>query len=102
MSSPSLKWCFTLNYSSAAERENFLSLLKEEDVHYAVVGDEVAPATGQKHLQGYLSLKKKMPRRIEEEVWLPCSLGDCQRNRRREFEVLFQRNPNPRIRVSCC
>nr|ACJ36781.1 replication initiation protein [Banana bunchy top virus satellite Y] len=56
----SFKWCFTLNYSSAAEREDFLSLLKEEDVHYAVVGDEVAPSTGQKHLQGYLSLKKSI------------------------------------------
>nr|AZL93964.1 assistant replication initiation protein [Banana bunchy top virus] len=54
----SSKWCFTLNYSSAAEREDFLSRLKEEDVHYAVVGDEVAPSSGQKHLQGYLSLKK--------------------------------------------
>ncbi|AEF97834.1 replication initiation protein [Banana bunchy top alphasatellite 3] len=56
----SFKWCFTLNYSSAAEREDFLSRLKEDDVYYAVVGDEVAPSSGQKHLQGYLSLKKSM------------------------------------------
>nr|WET17292.1 replication associated protein [Banana bunchy top alphasatellite 3]WET17295.1 replication associated protein [Banana bunchy top alphasatellite 3]WET17296.1 replication associated protein [Banana bunchy top alphasatellite 3] len=56
----SFKWCFTLNYSNATEREDFLSLLKEEDLRYAVVGDEVAPSTGQKHLQGYISLRKSM------------------------------------------
>nr|AAA61875.1 ORF V1 [Banana bunchy top virus]AAA61877.1 ORF V1 [Banana bunchy top virus] len=56
----SFKWCFTLNYSSAAEREDFLALLKEEELNYAVVGDEVAPSSGQKHLQGYLSLKKSI------------------------------------------
>lgn len=58
MSSLSFKWVFTLNYSSAAERKSFLALLKEEELHYAIIGDEVAPTTGQKHLQGYLSLKK--------------------------------------------
>ncbi|AGZ80848.1 Rep [Cardamom bushy dwarf alphasatellite] len=56
----SFKWCFTLNYSDAAERDIFLATLKKEDVHYAVVGDEVAPSTGQKHLQGYLSLKRRI------------------------------------------
>nr|WET17281.1 replication associated protein [Banana bunchy top alphasatellite 2]WET17282.1 replication associated protein [Banana bunchy top alphasatellite 2] len=53
------RWTFTLHYSDATERGKFLATLKEEDVHYAVVGDETAPNTGRKHLQGYLSLKKR-------------------------------------------
>ncbi|AVX29424.1 replication initiator protein [Coconut foliar decay alphasatellite 3] len=58
MAMVSRRWCFTLNYSEEDERTRLLSLFSEEELHYAIVGDEVAPSTGQKHLQGYLNFRK--------------------------------------------
>ncbi|AVX29426.1 truncated replication initiator protein [Coconut foliar decay alphasatellite 3] len=54
MAMRSRRWCFTLNYCSVEDRDSFLCRIKEEDIDYAIVGDEEAPSTGQKHLQGYL------------------------------------------------
>nr|QED45319.1 Rep [Milk vetch dwarf C2 alphasatellite] len=53
----SRRWCFTFNYSTVLERETFLSLFSPNEMNYFVCGDETAPSTGQKHLQGYVSLK---------------------------------------------
>nr|ATU31569.1 replication-associated protein [Faba bean necrotic yellows virus associated alphasatellite 1] len=52
------RWCFTLNYKTAVERESFISLFTRDEINYFVCGDETAPTTYQKHLQGYVSFKK--------------------------------------------
>ncbi|QJQ82544.1 replication initiator protein [Pea necrotic yellow dwarf alphasatellite 5] len=52
------RYCFTLNYKSIVERETFISLFSQDEINYFVCGDETAPATGQKHLQGFVSFKK--------------------------------------------
>nr|BAV00131.1 C2 rep [Milk vetch dwarf C2 alphasatellite] len=54
----SKRWCFTLNYKTDVERETFISLFSRDELNYFVCGDEIAPTTGQKHLQGYVSMKK--------------------------------------------
>ncbi|MBW3986176.1 hypothetical protein HHB58_11190, partial [Neisseria meningitidis] len=52
------RYCFTLNYNSVLERETFIALFNKDEINYFVCGDETAPSTGQKHLQGYVSFKK--------------------------------------------
>nr|QLM02661.1 satellite replication initiator protein [Parsley severe stunt alphasatellite 1] len=54
----SKRWCFTLNYKTVLERETFISLFLQDEINYFVCGDETAPTSGQKHLQGYVSWKK--------------------------------------------
>lgn len=34
--------------------------MKDEEINYCIIGDEIAPSTNQKHLQGYLSLKNRI------------------------------------------
>lgn len=65
-------WCFTLHYDGVYESDGLPrpteaeALLMIEDLQeyasYIVYGFEVAPQTGQKHLQGYVQLNQKMRR----------------------------------------
>lgn len=53
------RWCFTLNnYTDEDERR-----IQELECRYIIYGREVAPDTGTKHLQGYISLNQ------------PCTFG---------------------------
>ncbi|AVX29443.1 replication initiator protein [Coconut foliar decay alphasatellite R] len=51
------RWCFTLNYSAEEEAASLVRRIESLNTVYAIVGDEVAPTTGQRHLQGFLHLK---------------------------------------------
>lgn len=53
-------WCFTFNYDEGDEdfvREFWDELCTK--AHYAIGGWEVAPTTGQRHLQGYVQFESK-------------------------------------------
>ncbi|AVX29420.1 replication initiator protein [Coconut foliar decay alphasatellite 2] len=51
------RWCLTLNYSTEEEAARFVERVKSLTTTYCIVGDEVAPTTGQHHLQGFIHLK---------------------------------------------
>jgi len=60
-------WCFTINNYSD---NDIISLKRNIKYRYIILGDEIAPTTGTKHIQGYVylanaitfeSLKKKLP-----------------------------------------
>ncbi|AVX29431.1 replication initiator protein [Coconut foliar decay alphasatellite 5] len=57
MSSRARRWCFTLNYRSEEEAAQLVQRIESLDPTYAIVGDETAPTTGQRHLQGFIHLK---------------------------------------------
>lgn len=50
----SKRWCFTLNSYTEKEIEDFKVL----DCLYLVLGYEIAPTTGMKHIQGFVTFKK--------------------------------------------
>lgn len=54
--SPARKWCFTLNNYTI---EDILDIEKVGSSNIYVFGEETAPTTGTKHLQGYIEFKKK-------------------------------------------
>lgn len=51
------RWCFTRNYSDEEDFDAVLAPFIKLDVNYIIIGAEIA-STGQKHLQGYVNLKK--------------------------------------------
>lgn len=53
-------WCFTFNYD-AGQEPGVLQFWEDlcEKAHYAIAGYEVAPTTGQLHLQGYVQFESK-------------------------------------------
>lgn len=57
-------WCFTFNYGSHGQptREDVGEFWTDlcTKAFYAVAGHEIAPSTGQKHLQGYVQLRGKL------------------------------------------
>lgn len=59
-------WCGTYNYTIEEEVDHFSSILHVENTKFTrgVAGKEVAPTTGQKHLQFYFTLSKssRLPR----------------------------------------
>ncbi|AAA42894.1 ORF1 [Coconut foliar decay alphasatellite] len=57
MGSSIRRWCFTLNYETEEEAANVVRRIESLNLVYAIVGDEVAPSTGQRHLQGFIHLK---------------------------------------------
>nr|WAE42313.1 MAG: replication associated protein [Cressdnaviricota sp.] len=54
---PGKYWCFTYNYTEVVTKEMMETCFKSYDY---IIGWEVAPSTGQRHLQGYLESKKKI------------------------------------------
>lgn len=84
-------WVFTFNYGgedqpSSDEATAFFDALCDQAV-YACCGDETAPTTGQKHLQGYVQLKRKRRlgelkkfRYAQRVHWEPAR-GDSESNR---------------------
>ncbi len=80
-------WCFTAHYGEpqqiSLESLEALVAATAEKATYLIAGKEVAPTTGQKHLQGYAQFKK--PHRLSEVVrFIPChwepAKGDDQAN----------------------
>lgn len=51
------KWCFTRNYTDEENLVDVRQVFIDLDSDYIIFGEEVA-STGQKHLQGYVSLKR--------------------------------------------
>lgn len=49
------RWCLTINNPQAEDEERFSS----EKIQYAIVGREIAPDTGTKHLQCYVCLRRQ-------------------------------------------
>lgn len=47
-------WCLTINYSYEDDAEEPQVSFDPESMDYLLIGKEVAPTTGQKHLQGYV------------------------------------------------
>lgn len=85
---PSFNYIFTYNnYTNEGEEslKNWLAL----HAKYAVFGHEIAPSTGTPHLQGYLSLRKKMRmttihgklREINVNLSLQVARGSANENR---------------------
>lgn len=80
-------WCFTLQFgdSPSIDQETAEALVRaaEPKATYIICGREVAPTTGQRHLQGYIQLKK--PARITElRKVIPChwepAVADDEKN----------------------
>lgn len=61
-----IRWCFTWNNyeNNQQELERFRTWVQGPDTKMVIIGEETAPTTGTKHLQGYLELTKQ--RRITE------------------------------------
>lgn len=54
----SKKWVFTLHYDNEKEKEDTIKIVETFGSKY-IVGDEIAPTTKKKHLQGYIEFNKK-------------------------------------------
>lgn len=52
-------WCFTFNNYSIIDVEHLEHIFKVNEINY-IMGFEIAPTTGMKHIQGFISAKKKM------------------------------------------
>lgn len=52
--------CFTLNSPKIDDYGRLYDLFNSDICRYGVVGEEYAPTTGTKHLQGYVALTKKL------------------------------------------
>ena len=55
----STRWCFTINNWKESDWDKLMDLQHSGAVRYLTVSKEIG-ASGTKHLQGYLELKKKM------------------------------------------
>lgn len=53
------RWCFTLNGYTNSDIEHLQKQSTEQDC-FIKFGEEVAPTTGMKHLQGYIILKNRL------------------------------------------
>lgn len=53
-------WCFTLNNYDETDSSNLLGLEATGDVSYLIFGYEKATSTGTPHLQGFVSLAKRL------------------------------------------
>jgi hypothetical protein len=79
-------WVFTIQFGGEGQpsQEDALAVVGKLDriAQYYVVGSEVAPTTGQRHLQGYLQLKKRARRTELAKViscfWAPAKGDDLQ------------------------
>lgn len=57
MSARARGWCLTGQYNEDNHKEELTSRLLREPYEYVCYGEEIAPTTGQKHLQGYIKYK---------------------------------------------
>lgn len=53
------RWCFTYNNWNVFGKSMICSKI-EKYCRFAIIGEETAPTTGTKHLQGYIEFKEKM------------------------------------------
>lgn len=103
-------WCFTFNYV-AGQEPGVLQFWENvcEKAHFAIAGYEVAPTTGQLHLQGYVQFESKQrlsalkrfrygvgvhwePARGDEEA----NIAYCSKTRETGGEIL-QHGDEPRV-----
>lgn len=83
----SRRWTWTLNNWTVEERSTLEALdLDAMEVRYIIFGEEEAPGTGTKHLQGYTEfLKKKSGKKVKEmissRIHLEVSRGNSKENR---------------------
>ncbi len=61
-------WCFTINNYSPAQENYFANEFPDGKTTYVIVGKEVAPSTGTRHLQGYFSFKHGTERNVAQKL----------------------------------
>lgn len=83
--SPKKQWLFTLNNYTDLEFSSLKERLQEAS-SYSIIGEEIAPQTGTPHLQGYVSLKKKVRFNnvktiIGDRAWIHPARGSPRQNK---------------------
>jgi len=81
-------FCFTINNYTATRKQELYDLLRDKhasnEIHYAIVGDEVAPTTGTRHLQGYVHFTQRARIRTVRNLivggHVECARGSPQQN----------------------
>ncbi|AVX29436.1 replication initiator protein [Coconut foliar decay alphasatellite 7] len=56
MASQVRRWVLTFNYSDESAASDLVRRIESLKLIYGIIGDEIAPTTGQRHLQGFLHL----------------------------------------------
>lgn len=77
-------WCFTLNNYTDETVLHLQLLFESEQVLYAIIGYEVAPTTGTRHIQGYVKFGNRHRFGAVRQMLPPCHLsrarGSAQQN----------------------
>lgn len=85
MAAQSQNWCFTVPNYTDVELLHLQLLSEDPSVAYLIVGREVAPTTGTRHLQGFIRFNKRLRfagvRNLLPQCHLTSARGTLQQNR---------------------